>query len=33
MLNIGGLSAGSLFHLAAEARAGPLEPVVKEAEE
>jgi hypothetical protein len=33
VLNTDGLSAGSLFRLAAEAWAGPSEPVVKEAEE
>jgi hypothetical protein len=33
VLNIGGLSTGGLFCIAAMARAGPSEPVVKEAEE
>jgi hypothetical protein len=33
VLNTGGLSAGDLFRIAAMARAGPSEPVVKEAEE
>jgi hypothetical protein len=33
MLNTGGLSTGGLLCIAAVARAGPSEPVVKEAEE
>jgi hypothetical protein len=33
VLNTGGLSAGGLLRIAATARAGPSEPVVKEAEE
>jgi hypothetical protein len=33
VLNTDGLSAGNLFRITAMARAGPLEPVVKEAEE
>jgi hypothetical protein len=33
VLNTGGLSIGGLLHIAGTARAGPSEPVVKEAEE
>jgi hypothetical protein len=33
VLNTGGLSAGGIFYIATTARAGPSEPVVKEAEE
>jgi hypothetical protein len=33
VLNTGSLSAGSLFRIATKARAGPSEPVVKDAEE
>jgi hypothetical protein len=33
VLNTSGLSAGSLFHIAAMAQVGPLEPMVKKVEE